>query len=196
MTPLAHEFEWRVKQAGHLNSKMRLVTEENLEKFLFDNTTKWQDAVIASDGVWWGFQDISFAERYQSWIDSTWTTEQSKHAHYGTKVFSNTSHAELALAKKFNKGKRFVRVLTDIDFTANVWVCGDYLVMIVTDNTRHTLSRLMIRCSPIMSVRFSKNCGVVAAKIQKPPFWVVFENFHNLDAIRLFQAKVFEKLYE
>jgi threonine aldolase len=28
---LAHEFEWRVKQAGHLNSKMRLVTAPWLE---------------------------------------------------------------------------------------------------------------------------------------------------------------------
>lgn len=113
--------------------KMRLVTEEHLEKFLFDNTTKWQDAVIAGDGVWWAFQDISFAERYQSWIDSTWTKKQSKHLHYETKIFSNKSHAELSLAKKFNKGKRFVRILSDIDFTANVWVCGDYLVMIVTE---------------------------------------------------------------
>ena len=59
--------------------KMQLIEESLLEKFLYDNTTRWQDAIIAGDGVWWGFQDRKFAEKYQKWIDFTWTTEQSTH---------------------------------------------------------------------------------------------------------------------
>lgn len=113
--------------------KMRLIEESNLEKFLFDNTTRWQDAIIAGDGVWWGFQDKKFALKYQKWIDFTWTTDQSTHLNYIPKVFTNTSETELELAKKYAKSGRTAKILSDIELTANMWVCGDYLVMIVVD---------------------------------------------------------------
>lgn len=113
--------------------KMRIVEEGDLEKFLHDNTTKWQDAIIAGDGIWWGFQDKSFTERYQKWIDFTWTTQQSEHQNYLPKVFTNISPTEVRIAQKYKKDRRVVKMLTDVDLTANTWVCGDYMVMIVTD---------------------------------------------------------------
>lgn len=113
--------------------KMRLIEESSLEKFLYDNTVKWQKAIIAGDGVWWGFQDKKFAEKYQKWIDFTWTTDQSTHLNYIPKVFTNTSKTELELAKKYEKSGRTAKILNDIELTANMWVCGDYLVMIVVD---------------------------------------------------------------
>lgn len=113
--------------------KMRLIEENALEKYLFDNTTKWQDAIIADDGVWWGFQDKKFAEKYQKWIDFTWTTEQSTHLNYVPKVFTNISETELELANKYAKSGRTVKIINDIELSANTWVCGDYLVMIVVN---------------------------------------------------------------
>lgn len=111
--------------------KMRLVEEKDLEDFLFANLIKWQDQVIVSDGVWWGFQDHSFIERYGKWIDATWKTKQSKDPRYEARVFTNESTVEQKLTNTYGP-KRNVRFLDDNNFTATTWVCGEYLIMIMT----------------------------------------------------------------
>ncbi len=112
--------------------KIRFVEENDLEKFLFDNTIKWQKEVIATDGIWWGFQDHSFVEHYEKWIDSTWKTAESKHENYRGQLFSNVSEIENKMKTKHFKLKRNIRFLEGMNFTATVWVCGDYLVLIST----------------------------------------------------------------
>jgi sugar-specific transcriptional regulator TrmB len=112
--------------------KIRLIEGSNLEKYLFDNTEKWQQAIIDSDGIWWGYQDQSFAEMFEKWIDYTWKTAPSKHPHYKPQFFSNDTDIEKKLGKKYSKDKRDIKYLSDTDFTANTWVCGTYLVLIMT----------------------------------------------------------------
>ena len=111
--------------------KIRFVEENNLEKFLFDNLVKWQKEVIATDGIWWGFQDHSFVEVFPKWIEATWKTKESKEENYKAQVFTNDSAAEQRLKGKYQP-KRQVRFLPDTNFTATVWVCGNYLTMIFT----------------------------------------------------------------
>ncbi|MFA7309217.1 MAG: helix-turn-helix domain-containing protein [Patescibacteria group bacterium] len=112
--------------------KIRFVEEENLEKYLFDNLTKWQKAVISSDGIWCGFQDHTFAVKYEKWIDRTNETKESRNPHYRGMVFTNESKIEEKLGKKYSKSKREVRFLDNTNFTASTWVSGDYVTMIVT----------------------------------------------------------------
>lgn len=112
--------------------KIRFIEENNLEKYLFDNLEKWQEAIISSDGIWWGYQDQSFAENFEKWIDHTWKTKQSTHQHYKPQFFSNETTVEKRLSKRYSKDKREIKFISDTDFTANTWVCGDYMVMIVT----------------------------------------------------------------
>jgi len=111
--------------------KIRFIEENNLEKYLFDNTEKWQKAVIDSDGTWWGYQDQSFAENFEKWIDYTWKTNPSKHSHYKPKFFSNENSVEKRLGKKYSNDKREIKYIRDTNFTANTWICGNYLIMIV-----------------------------------------------------------------
>lgn len=112
--------------------KIRFIEENNLEKYLFDNTEKWQKAAIESGGIWWGYQDQSFAENFEKWIDYTWKTNSSKHPHYRPKFFCNETLVEKKLVKKYSKDKRVIKYINDTNFTANTWICGAYLVMIVT----------------------------------------------------------------
>jgi len=112
--------------------KIRFIEENNLEKFLFDNLTKWQKEVIASDGIWWGFQDHSFVENFQKWISASWQTKESKNEHYKAQIFTNESKIETQIKGKYPKQKRNVRFLKDLNFTATVWVSGDYLIVIAT----------------------------------------------------------------
>lgn len=113
--------------------KIRFVGEPEVEKYLFDNLTKWQDAVIDSDGVWWGYQDHTFVENFRKWIIATWQTKQSKQKNYRAQVFSNTSNIENILGRKYSRSKRDVRFISNTNFTTTMWVCGDYLVMIFTN---------------------------------------------------------------
>jgi sugar-specific transcriptional regulator TrmB len=111
--------------------KIRLVEEPDLEKFLFDNISKWQDEVISSDGVWWGFQDNQFVDRFPKWIEASWQTKQSEHSNYKAQVLTNISPTEQKLGKKYTKQKRDMAYIDQSNFTATTWVCGDYLVMIM-----------------------------------------------------------------
>jgi sugar-specific transcriptional regulator TrmB len=112
--------------------KIRFIEHNDLEKYLFDNTEKWQEAVIDADGIWWGYQDQSFAENFEKWIDFTWKTKASTHQHYKPQFFSNETVIEKKLGGKYSKDRREIKYIKDTDFTANTWVCGKYLVMIVT----------------------------------------------------------------
>lgn len=110
--------------------KIVFIEENDLEKFLFDNMVKWEKAVIESDRIWWGFQDHSFVENYEKWIDATWETPQAKN--FRGQIFTNVSDIEKKQAKKYFKDKRSTRFMEGLNFTASIWAGGDYLVMINT----------------------------------------------------------------
>lgn len=109
--------------------KIRFIEENDLEKFLFDNMVRWEEAVIASDGVWWGFQDHSFVENFEKWIHASWATPLGDK--FSANIFTNFSQAEEKLKGKHSP-KRKVRFLPGLNFTSTVWVCGDYLIMTTT----------------------------------------------------------------
>ncbi len=112
--------------------KIRFIEEHDLEKFLFDNLEKWQQDVINSDGIWWGFQDPSFVENYRKWIDHSWKTDLSKNKNYRAKFFTNQSIIENKLKKLVSANKRAINFIENIKFTGSLWISGDYLVMVVT----------------------------------------------------------------
>ncbi len=110
--------------------KLRFVEESELGDYLFQNAMKWNKSVLGKDGVWYGFQDHSFVENYEDWID--WTVKKFKGTKYSVKLFSNTSKIEERLEGKLPE--RSIKFLQDSRFTATTWVVGDYLVMISTAN--------------------------------------------------------------
>lgn len=111
--------------------KIRFIEENDLEKFLFGNLVKWQKSLLKTDEIWWGFQDHSFIEKYFEWIHETWRTKESRYENYQARMLTNASEAERRLKGRYQP-KRQVKFLPDTNFTATVWVCGDYLVMIFT----------------------------------------------------------------
>jgi predicted DNA-binding transcriptional regulator len=113
--------------------KITFIMEGDLERYLFDNARRWLKEVIASeDGTWWGFQDHTFIENYERWIDHSWTLPESKHPNYLGRIFTNTSKIEQKIQKKYAGQKRQIKYLNGTNFTATTWVCGSSLVMIST----------------------------------------------------------------
>lgn len=112
--------------------KIRFVEEDELENFLYQNSSKWNKEVFKIDNTWWGFQDHGFIEYYEKWVNWFWKQKEYLDQRVQTKILSNDSLIEKKMERRLPKTKRDIRFLSGMNFTASVWVTGDYLIMITT----------------------------------------------------------------
>lgn len=134
------ELQEFAKKTPYTIPKIQFVYEEDLEKFLYKQAPLWNESVLLSDGIWWGFQDVSFVGNYQKWVDWFW----SKHAprEVSLKLLSNQSEIEVEMAKRKYE-RRVIRYWDKAGkFTATTWVCGDYLILVSTAEHPHYLVQI------------------------------------------------------
>jgi hypothetical protein len=120
--------------------KIQFVYEEDLEKFLYKQAALWNESVMKDDKTWWGFQDPDFVKQYQAWIDWYWT--KAVPPGLTLQLLSNQSPVEVEMA---NKGyiQRIIKFWKNTNnVTATTWVCGDYLIMIMTSKNPHYLVQI------------------------------------------------------
>jgi len=126
------------KDARYTVPKIVFVDGKNLEKHLRKQSKAWSDSIMKRDGIWWGFHDVSYAKEYEKVIDWYWANIAPKGL--SLKLLTNASSFEEKMKKKKYAAKRKFKILTDAKrFTASTWVCGDYVVMIVTNQKPHYL---------------------------------------------------------
>lgn len=115
--------------------KIIFVPEEDLEGHLYKQSPIWDKSMAQHDGTWWGFQDRDFVRHYEGWID--WYWEQCALKGASLKLLSNESAEEF---KKKQYPRRKIKFWEGSDdFTASTWICGDYVVSIVTSERPHYL---------------------------------------------------------
>ncbi len=125
------------KDAKYTVPKIVFIGEKDLEKHLHKQSKAWTDSAMKADGIWWGFQDHTFAEHYEKWIDWYWGTAAPKELQL--KFLSNKSNIEKTIKKK-KYNQRQIKFWSDTkQFTASTWVAGDYLIMIITNQRPHYL---------------------------------------------------------
>ncbi|MFA6549496.1 MAG: helix-turn-helix domain-containing protein [Candidatus Margulisiibacteriota bacterium] len=108
--------------------KIIFIQEEEVENHLYRATPKWDESILQYDGTWWGFQDHTFVQHYEDWIDWYWQTGSKPSTRL--KLLSNEA-AEQIKKKKFER--RQIRFWKEShDFQATTWILGDFVVMIVT----------------------------------------------------------------
>lgn len=109
--------------------KIRFVDEVDLEKYLYEATPRWCESMKQVDTTWWGFQDHTFVEKYENWIDWFWKQAPKE---IDLKLFSNKSEIEEKMkVKEINK--RQIRLWKgENNFTGTQWIVGDYIIMTVT----------------------------------------------------------------
>jgi len=117
--------------------KITFVQEEDLENYLYKRSDEWHKSIMQHDKILWGFQDHSFAQAYEKWIDWEWTTGGPKGLQL--RLFSNESGIE-----EKNKSKQYRQRVVRYwhgreHFTATVWVHGDYLILVQTRQRPHYL---------------------------------------------------------
>lgn len=122
------------KNTKYTIPKIVFIGEDDLENYLHKQTPVWNKSIEASKESWWGFQDKSFVQYYEKWIDWYWENTSKK---MEVKLLSNESAEEIKTKKYTNRQIKFWK--DGNDFTATVWVSGNYVVMIVTSQHPHYL---------------------------------------------------------
>ncbi|MEJ0021608.1 MAG: helix-turn-helix domain-containing protein [Candidatus Doudnabacteria bacterium] len=130
-----HELQSVVKTQTFALPKIVFIPEAELEAFLYKRLPSWNQSINKYDGFFWGFQDHTFVENYEKWID--WSWETAKPEIKGLHLISNNAEEQI---KKKKFAKRQIKFWDQSkNFTATNWVMGDYVVMIVTNQKPHYL---------------------------------------------------------
>lgn len=137
ISKMISELEGLTKTAKYPIPKITFIQEESLEDYLYKRSDEWHASIMKYDGILWGFQDHTFAENYEKWIDWEWQVGGPKDLRL--RLFSNESGIE-----EKNKGKGYERRVIKYwkrptQFTGTVWVHGDYLILVQTRERPHYL---------------------------------------------------------
>lgn len=118
--------------------KIVFIPEEGFRDYFFKRTADWHKSIMERDGSWWGFQDHTFAEKYKDYIDWHWA--KAAPSTLTLHLLSNDSQIEKTIQRSSNQ-RRHVRYLKPggNEFTASTWICGDYVIMAVTNVHPHYL---------------------------------------------------------
>lgn len=131
------ELQAFTKDKKYTIPKIVFIGDEDLEDYLYKQSPIWSESILKRDkaATWWGFQDRHFVSHYEGWID--WYWESSAPKEISLKLLSNESAEEIK-NKKFPRRKiKFFK--GDGEFTGTLWICGSYLIMIVTSKRPHYL---------------------------------------------------------
>lgn len=125
------------KNTKYAIPKITFVSEEDLENYLYKRSDEWHRSIMERDGILWGFQDHTFTENYEKWIDWEWKIGGPPGLRL--RLLSNKSDVEERMKKKGYEQRQVKYWNKSSQFTATVWVHGDYLIMVVTKKRPHYL---------------------------------------------------------
>ena len=109
--------------------KIRFIDEADLENYFYEATPRWFESMNLADSTWWGFQDYTFVEKFEKWIDWTWNIAPSS---IKLKLLTNQSDIEEKMKEKKYSEKRQMKFWGDNEFTGTQWIAGSYIILIVT----------------------------------------------------------------
>lgn len=99
-------------------------------KFLDENLLRWADSIMQTDRSTWGYQDHTFVEMFQPWIQKAWKTLHEERGVAG-RILSNRSEVESKLKGKIaNREVRFLG--NEFNFESSTWIMGEYVIVIMS----------------------------------------------------------------
>lgn len=133
---LAKELAAVPKSASFSVPRIKFIEEADLSDYLYAEYKRWSENADLYDNTWWGFQDNSFTEKYEKWIEWAW-----KHSPEGLKIkfFFNNVPLEREMSKKYKQSRDTKVLPKGITFDSSFWAFGDYLLMVQTRERPHYL---------------------------------------------------------
>lgn len=138
-----HVLKSAIKELQPLMGGMRysmptltFIDEARLDAYMRSEAKKWTESCVKTDGFWHGFQDHSFVEDYESWVDWYWHLPISKQI--VLHLFTNESGIEERMRmKKYER--RQMQFWKGGDVSSTLWICGEYIIVISTRTRPHYL---------------------------------------------------------
>jgi len=109
--------------------KIRFIEEADIEKYLYEAFPRWVQNISDNDSFSYGFQDHTFVDKFEKWIDWSWDKTPDN---VGLKLLTNESDIERKMKSKKYSTRRQIKFLDNNQFTATQWVSGSYIIFIVT----------------------------------------------------------------
>jgi predicted transcriptional regulator len=131
------ELESLARNKRYSIPKIVFIDESELNEYLYSESPKWAQSIRQTDNVWWGFQDHSFVEHYEQWIN--WYWRHSSYKQVPLRLLTNESAIEEQMKQKQYTERQMKFLKNQSQFSATTWVNGDYLVMITTKTRPHYL---------------------------------------------------------
>jgi predicted transcriptional regulator len=135
---MIEELQSFTKNTKYAIPKITFIQEEDLMDYLYKRSDEWHRSIMEYDGILWGFQDHTFAENYEKWIDWEWRVGGPKDLRL--RLFSNQSGIEEKnKGKEYSDRRKIKYWKKEKTFTGTVWVHGDYLILVQTGQRPHYL---------------------------------------------------------
>lgn len=69
---VVEELRTIAKPTQYTVPKIIFVAQDEVNDHLYSQTPVWDKSLLEYDGTWWGFQDHTFVQHYEKWIDWYW----------------------------------------------------------------------------------------------------------------------------
>lgn len=136
---IANQLKVLAQHAEYSVPKITFVEDDRVESHLYKRLPDWVESIMRDDPTktWWAFQDPTFVEHYEEWLDYQWA--QYAPPGFSVKALSNESDAERHMKTKQIPQRHIAFWEQAKDFTASTWVCGNYLILVYTNKRPHYL---------------------------------------------------------
>lgn len=113
---------------NYFDPKLRIISGDEIEKYLYDNMRLWLEKLNETEEKkWWGFQDATFVDNFEKWIDWSWSITPEE---ISLNLFTNKEGTEKEMPGRHKQ--RNMKYLKEHNFTATEWVIGDRIIYFMT----------------------------------------------------------------
>lgn len=144
----AAEINNLVPEKNRTAPKLVYIEEAHITDFLYQRAEKWMNSTKQYDSTVWGFESDRFEVDYPDWINWYWTKPASQGITLN--LFSDESTARRR-AMQNGPGKADFQLIPDLDFTTDIWIYGDYIVLLSLEEHPHYLIELK---EPLLAKNF------------------------------------------
>ncbi len=134
-----YELDKIIPQKTQTEPRLTYIEEERILDFLYKRADKWMESAHQFGSTVWGFESAQFETGYKEWI--SWYWQQPRSENLTLKLFSDDAIVRKTAAATGPGTGEFL-LIPDIDFTTDIWIYGNYLVLLSLETHPHYLIEL------------------------------------------------------
>jgi sugar-specific transcriptional regulator TrmB len=107
---------------------IRFIEENRVLSHMSSRIGTWTASMCAKDTTFWGYQDPTLLDTYESWIGDFWKQAPEN---FEVKLLTNNQESEKKISGKYKR--RFTKFWSAAqNFNSTTWIMGDYVVILNT----------------------------------------------------------------